>query len=124
MRKLSTTGPDRVRRRREHDRDDRCGLLCGESWRGCHRDNDIDLEPDELGRAFRVALIAALCPAILNREVATVDPTEFAEPLNKSGNPWALNRRVAAQESDDRQLPRLLARAASGQQLRRRRAAI
>jgi hypothetical protein len=101
-------GPDRVRHRREHDRNDRCRLLCREGWRGCHRDNDIDLEPDELGRDFCVTLIAALCPTILNREVATVDPSEFAKPLNKSGNPLALNRRVGTQESDGRQFARLL----------------
>src|SRR6476646_9032281 len=28
-------GPDRVRHRREHDRDDRCRLLCRDGWRGC-----------------------------------------------------------------------------------------
>src|SRR5262249_11410763 len=72
------------------------------------RNNDIDLQPDELGREFCVALIAALYPAILNHEVATVDPSEFAEPLHERGNPFALERRRRAQESDDRQLARLL----------------
>jgi hypothetical protein len=38
-------------------------LLCGHGWRGCHRDNDIDLEPNELGRAFCIALIETLCLA-------------------------------------------------------------
>ena len=42
--------PDRVRHRREHDRNDRCSLLCREGWRGSHGDNDIDLDPDELCR--------------------------------------------------------------------------
>src|SRR5262249_47382698 len=94
--------------RREDDRDDRCRLRCRESWRGCRRHNYIHLESDELGRVFCVALAAALCPAILDRQVATVDPSEFAEPLNKSGNPVALNRRVGTQEADGRQLARLL----------------
>ena len=117
-------GPDRVRRRREHDRDDRCRLLCREGWRGCHRDNDIDLEPDELGRDFGVALIAALCPAILNREVATLDPTEFAQPLHKSGNPLALDRRRGAPKNPMvGSLPGCCARAASGHAPPRRRAA-
>src|SRR5262245_32514882 len=40
----------------------------------------FDLEPDELGRDLCVALVAALCPSILDREVATVDPSEFAPP--------------------------------------------
>jgi hypothetical protein len=57
---------------------------------------------------FCVAFIAALCPAILNREVATVNPSEFAEPPNKSGNPIAVNRRVGTQESDGRYFARLL----------------
>src|SRR5262249_11845011 len=50
-----------------------------------------------------------LCPAILNREVATVDPSEFAEPLYKSGNPLAVYRRRGdAQEPDGRQFAWLL----------------
>ena len=107
--RLATSGPDRIVYRREHDWDDRCRLLCREGCWGCHRDNDIDLEPDELGRGFCVALIAALCPAILNRKVATVDPSEFTEPLHKSGNPLVLDRRVGrTQESDGRRLARLL----------------
>jgi hypothetical protein len=28
-------------------------------------------------------------PAILNRHVATVEPSKFAEPLNKGGNPFS-----------------------------------
>jgi hypothetical protein len=83
-------------------------LLCRDGWRGCHRNNDIDLEADELGRVLCVPLIAALCPAILNAQIATVDPTEFAEPVNKSGNPLALNRRRGTQEPDGRRFARLL----------------
>src|SRR5262245_24845741 len=70
--------------------------------------NDIDLEPDQLGRVFCGVFIAALCPAILNREVATIDPAEFTQPLHKSGNSFAFNRRVGAQEPDGRQLSCLL----------------
>src|SRR5262249_48007872 len=83
-------------------------LLCREGWRGCHRDNDIDLEPDELGRDFWVALIAALCPAILNREVVTIDPAAFAQSLHKSGNPLGLGRRCGTHESNGWQPARLL----------------
>src|SRR5215831_17350737 len=97
-------------------------LLCGEGWHGCHRNNDIDLEPDQLGRVFCDAFIAALCPAILNREVATIDPAEFTQPLHKSGNSFALNRRVGAQEPDGRQLACLL-RARRERRGSRRRAA-
>jgi hypothetical protein len=69
----------------------------------------IDLEPGKLGGDLCVAVVAALCPAILDREVATVDPTEFAQPLNKSSDPLTLDqRRGWPQEPDGRQLPRPL----------------
>src|SRR5262249_49083214 len=38
-----------VRCHRKDNRDERCRLLCREDCTS-HRDNDIDLEPDELGR--------------------------------------------------------------------------
>ncbi len=72
-------------------------------------DNDIDLEPDKLGHDLGEALGATLCPAILDRDSATLDPAEFAQPLHKSGGPLALGRGSArAQEPDSRQLRRLL----------------
>src|SRR5262249_16088171 len=80
--------------------------LCREGCRGSHRDNDINLEPDELGRGFRVALIAALCPAILNREVATIDPSEFTQPLHKSGGPLAPHHRRVHTHAPDGRPPR------------------
>jgi hypothetical protein len=75
---------------------------------GCICDNDVDVKSDELGRDFLVTVIAALCPPILNRDVATVDPSEFAEPLHESGNPLALDRRRGTQKSDGRRPARLL----------------
>ena len=115
-------GADRVPRRREDDRDDRCRLLCRDDCRGSRRDNDIDLEPDELGRDLGEALAASLRPAILDRDGAALDPAEFAQPLHKSGGPLAPGRRRArAQEPDGRQLRRLLR--ARRERPRRRRAA-
>src|SRR5207245_623031 len=100
---------DRVRRRNEDDRDDRCYLLCGEDCRGSRRDDDIDLEPDELGRDLGVALYASLRPAILDRDGASFGPTKFPPPLHNRGHPWAIGRRRArAQEPDGRQLARRL----------------
>ena len=63
---------------------------------GSRRDNDIDLEPDELGRDLGEALVASLRPAILDRDGATLDPAEFAQPLHKSGGPLARGRSRAA----------------------------
>ena len=69
-------------------------------------DNDIDFEPDELGRDFGGPLGATLRPAIFDRDGATFDPTEFAQPLHKSGDPLGLGgRRARAKESDRRQSP-------------------
>ena len=88
-----------------------------EEWRsnsmsaagGCRRKNDIDLEADKLSRDLDVALAAPLSPAILNRDIATLDPAEFVESLYKRGDPLAPGRRRgSAQESDSRQLARLL----------------
>ena len=89
---------------------------------GSRRDNDIDLEPDELGRDLGEALAASLRPAILDRDGAALDPAEFAQPLHKSGGPLAPGRRRGrAQEPDGRQLCRLLR--ARRERPRRRRAA-
>jgi hypothetical protein len=101
-------GPDRVRHRREHDRDDRCRMLCREGCRGCHRDNDIDLEPGKLGRDLGEAFLASLRPAILDRDGAILSPTKLAQSLHKSGEALALSRRRGTQESDGRQFARLL----------------
>src|SRR4029453_11347505 len=59
--------PDRIARRREHDRDHRRGLLCCEDRRGVMRENNIDLQTDELSRDLGVTLAAPLCPTVLDR---------------------------------------------------------
>ena len=66
-------------------------------------DNDIDLEPDQLGGDFGEALAASLRPPILDRDIATFDPAEVAQPLHKSSGPLASARtRGRAQEPDGR----------------------
>jgi hypothetical protein len=77
----------------EHDRDGRGRLLCSDSGWSCRRNNEIDLEPDELGRDLSETLGASLSPAILNGDGSILDPTEFAQPLHKGGDPLALNQR-------------------------------
>jgi hypothetical protein len=74
-------------------------------------DYDIDFQPDKLGRDLGSALVAALRPTILDRDGAPLDPPEFAQPLHKTGNPLAGDRRRGrAPEPDGRQLRRLRAR--------------
>ena len=87
-------GADRVRRRRENDRHRPLLPALPRGRGGSERDNDIDLEPDELGRNLGVALIAPLGPAILNRDAATFGPAEFAQPLNKGGTRGLKRRRT------------------------------
>src|SRR5262249_35237627 len=95
--------------RREDDRDGRCLLLCRENHWDCICDNNIDFESDELGREHGGAIAASLRPAILDDEVATFDPAEYAQPLQKSSDPMAMGRkRTRAQEPDGRWLRRLL----------------
>jgi hypothetical protein len=74
---LDKAGADRIGRHRKHDWDDRCCLLNGTNC-ASRRDDDIDLEPHELGREVGVAVVAPFRPAILDRNSATLDPTELA----------------------------------------------
>src|SRR5262249_18948906 len=84
-------------------------MLCGdERWSVMH-ENDIDLQPDELGRELGEAFAASLRPAILNRDGATFYPAEFAQSLEESGRQLVLRRRCGRpQEPDGRQLAGLL----------------
>jgi hypothetical protein len=78
-------------------------LLCRDGWRGCHRYNDVDLEPDELGRDLGETLAASLSPAILNGNGSILDPAEFAQPLHKSSGPLTPGQsRDSAQKSNGR----------------------
>src|SRR6185436_4140044 len=91
------------------NRYDGCRLLSRDDGGGSARDDNTDLQPDELGHDFREAFAAPLSPAILDRDRAALDPTEFAQPLHKSCGPFAHGgRRERAQESDGRKPLRLL----------------
>ena len=73
------------------------------------RHDDIDFQPNELGEDLGGTVSAPLCPPILDRDSATLDPIEFAQSLHESVGPLLLGRRRGcAQESDDRQLRWLL----------------
>src|SRR5439155_1269158 len=107
--KLATSIADRVGSHREYGRDDSGRPLHREHWRRPGRHNDIDVQPDELCGDFIETLTASLSPAKFDRDVATLDPAQFAQPLHKSGRPETLGReRLRAQEPDSRQLARVL----------------
>ena len=105
---------DRVDRQCKDDGDDRCRLLyCGDG--GFRRDDDVDLQPDELGRDLGVALGAALRPAILDRDGAALDPAEFAQSLpQKRPSMDSRPKRAAPRNPMVGSLPDCCARAASG----------
>src|SRR5262245_28022904 len=72
-------------------------------------DNDIDLQPDELGCDLGEAFGASLCPTIFNGYRASFDPVEFAQSLHEGSGQMSLRcRGRCAQEADGRQFPRLL----------------
>src|SRR5262249_48743099 len=89
----------RVHRPDEHDRDGRGRLLCSDSGWSCRRNNEIDLEPDELGRDLSETLGASLSPAILNGDGSILDPTEFAQPLPDCCAPAASGHAAAPPSS-------------------------
>jgi hypothetical protein len=67
------------------------------------RDDNIDLEPNEFRGDFGEPLVMSLRPAIFDRDGATFDPAEFAQPLHQSSNPAAQGRRrTGAEEADGR----------------------
>src|SRR5262249_8374360 len=95
-----TDGPaaDRVSRQRADDGNDRCGRRCRDRWFGAICENQVDLAPDKLSREVGIALGASLAPAVLDRDGATIDPAEFAQPLHKCVDPCALVYWPAAAE--------------------------
>jgi hypothetical protein len=79
---------DRIVRDREDNWDGRCCLLCGEEYApGC--EDDIDFEPDELGRYFGSALVASLSPTVFNKDGATFVPAKLTKPMRERRRPVA-----------------------------------
>jgi len=72
------------------------------------RDNGIDVATDKLGCDLRIALGAALRPAILNCDGLALDPAEFTHSGHECSRPWGEGRSICAQEPYGRQLSRLL----------------
>src|SRR5262249_60662146 len=68
------------------------------------RDNGIDVATDKLGSDLRIALAAALRPAIFDRDGLALDPAEFAQAGHECSRPWGEGRSICAQEPYGRQL--------------------
>jgi ParB-like chromosome segregation protein Spo0J len=100
---------DRVSRRGEYNRNCCCGPLCSGGCRVRVGNYNSHLEPDEFGGDLGDALVASVCPAVLNRYRSTFDPTEFVQSLNKSGSPLISSRGCGGtKKADDRRFGRLL----------------
>ena len=86
-------------------------VACFIAWNSAScRDDDIDVEPHELPCDFGKALVASLRPAIFDCNSVTIDPSEFAQPLHKNGDPFAPGRgRGCTQEPDGPKLALLCA---------------
>src|SRR5215468_4478269 len=100
---------DRVRRHPEHDRDNRCRLLCRDNRLSRVGDDNVDFALDELGRDLGKPLVASLRPAIFNRDGATFDPAELAQAPHESSDPITQGHsRTGAEEANGRELCWLL----------------
>jgi hypothetical protein len=62
----------------------------------------------ELGCNLGKALGTSFRPAILDRDVATLDPAEFTHSVHENSSPSTPDRSVIAQDRDGRQLACLL----------------
>src|SRR5262249_9902368 len=83
-------------------------LLCRDH-RGSRGDNEIDLQPDQLGCDLGEAFGASLRPADLDRDGMALDPAEFAQSLHKGVKPWSsISKSSRAQETDGPWPPPLL----------------
>src|SRR5262249_17138367 len=93
----------------EHDRDNRCRLLCRDNRLSRVGDDNVDFALDELGRNLGKPLVASLRPAIFNRDSATFDPAELAQAPHESSDPITQGRsRTGAEEADGGELCWLL----------------
>ena len=76
----------RIGARRDDDRDRGRLSLRIQDLRVAVQYDDVDVVLHELRHGIVGALDAALCPAEVNRDVATVGPSEFSQPLHERGD--------------------------------------
>ena len=78
-------GRDRVGGGHEHDRDRRRGRLCDNRRLRGAGDDHRHLTADQVGRQCRQASALALRPAVLDREISTLDEAELVQPSAQRG---------------------------------------
>jgi hypothetical protein len=76
-------GPDRIDGHRRNNRDRRGSPPHREGGGGARRNNDVDSQPHQLGRQLRVTFGFEVCVAVLEDDVAAVDPPERRESLGE-----------------------------------------
>src|SRR5262249_21753059 len=82
---------DGVRPQRDDDWNDGSGLhQCGDG--DTPRNDNIDLETDELSGDLGEAVATSLRPAILDRDGAVLDPSELRQSADVSGSPRTPDR--------------------------------
>ena len=84
------TGANRIARLTENNWNGRCRLLCRDDCCGSRRDDDIDLQPDELGDDFGQTLAASFPPTVFDHNRSTFDPAVRTHALHKRVSPFAL----------------------------------
>ena len=68
--------------RRRHDDWNCFGRVLGSQSIGINgSDDDVDLEPDEIGCEVRQAILSALRISVLNADVLSLNPSEITETL-------------------------------------------
>src|SRR5215470_11236342 len=78
--------PNRVRPQRDDDWNDGSGLhQCG--YGDAPRNDNINLESDELSGDLGEAVATSLRPAILDRDCAVLDPSELRQSFDISSSP-------------------------------------
>ena len=98
---------DRTGHAAHHDRD-YAGCLFGcASWRRTDHDDDVNLEPNQIGRELLESICIRIPVASLDRYVQTLGVTELSQPIVKSNGSWHIGR-AGIQHADKGELSLLL----------------
>jgi hypothetical protein len=101
--------PNRIGNGEHDDRDRRGGVLGRHDREGRRCGDDIDLQPDQLGREVGQAVRPALRESRLDDDVLALDPPELTQPFPKRRAGTAVTGgRAGREKADPVDLPRRL----------------